>query len=109
MSLKVVILDSAKLDLTELRSYIVARFSQAAWLEISSHLRSVLKTLADSPQAVSVPPEIQMLNLDEYRQVMAGMNRIIYEVRHDMVFVHAIVDARRDMVSVLTKRLLRAN
>jgi hypothetical protein len=50
-----------------------------------------------------------MLDLNEYRQVVSGMNRIIYEIRQDAVFIHAVVDVRRDMVSLLTKRLLRVH
>jgi hypothetical protein len=50
-----------------------------------------------------------MLNLSEYRQVLCGMNRIIYEIRQDVVFIHAVVDVRRDMVSLLTRRLLRVD
>jgi len=107
MSSKVVILNSAKLDLKELRDYVIARFSRSVWLETSESLKSTMLMLAGSPQAGSVPVEIEMLNLNEYRQVVSGMNRVIYEIRQDVVFIHAIVDVRRDMISLLTRRLLR--
>lgn len=109
MSFKVVILNSAKLDLKELRDYVIARFSRSVWMETSEGLKKSMLMLAASPQAGSVPGEIEMLDLNEYRQVVSGMNRIIYEIRQDAVFIHAVFDVRRDMVSLLTKRLLRVH
>jgi toxin ParE1/3/4 len=35
------------------------------------------------------------------------MNRIIYEVRQDILYIHIIVDARRDLKTLLIRRLLR--
>lgn len=109
MSFKVVILHSAKADLKELRDYVTTRFSQSVWLETSAQIKKAMGILTISPQAGAVPAEIEMLNLSEYRQVISGLNRIIYEIRQEVVFVHAVVDVRRDMVSLLTKRLLRSS
>lgn len=109
MSFKVVILNSAKLDLREIRDYIVKKFSLEVWLATSSHLRNAFEALGVSPFAGSIPSELEMLNLNDYRQVVSGMNRIIYEIRQDIVFVHAVIDVRRDLMSFLTKRLLRAS
>lgn len=109
MSFNVVILKAAKADLKEIRDYVIARFSESVWLSTSKQLRSVIHLLAMSPHAGAVPGELEMLNSNDYRQVISGMNRIIYEVRQDMVYVHAVVDVRRDMASLLTKRLLRSS
>lgn len=50
---------------------------------------------------------LESLQLVQYRQVLSGKNRLIYEVLGDTVFVHLIVDVRRDMASVLMRRLVR--
>ncbi len=39
--------------------------------------------------------------MSEYRQLIVGMNRIIDEIRQAVVFIQAVLDARRDMVSLL--------
>ena len=109
MSFKVVILNAAKQDLKELRDYIVRSFSHAVWLSTSLKTRDAMEVLGSSPQIGNVPPELELLRVGDYRQVISGMNRIIYEVRQDVVFIHAVVDVRRDMVSLLTKRLLRSS
>ena len=65
--------------------------------------------LATSPHAGVVPDETQQLNLRHYRQVLCGMNRVIYEVRENTVFIHIIADTCKDLQSLLMKRLLRAD
>lgn len=107
MSLKVVILNSAKQDLKEQRSYVVARLSDSVWSDTSMQLKKAMQLLSVTPYAGAVPEEIETLNLSEYRQIVSGKNRIIYEIRQEFVFIHAVIDVRRDMVSLLTKRLLR--
>jgi hypothetical protein len=43
----------------------------------------------------------------QYRQLLCGMYRIIYEVRQDVVYIHLIVDTRRDLSALLLRRLVR--
>lgn len=109
MSLKVVILESAEHDLKELRAYIVKNFSLEIWQNTYDNLKAYVRNLQEFPQVGSIPDEIEKLNLSQYRQILSGMNRIIYEVRQETIYIHIIVDARRDMKSLLTRRLLRIN
>lgn len=108
MRFKVVILHSAERDLKELRQYLISRFSPQAWHSTFQHLKSTVAQLATSPYAGVVPDEIQQLNQRHYCQVLCGMNRVIYEVRENTVFIHIIADTRKDLPSLLMKRLLRA-
>lgn len=107
MGLRVVILDSAEQDLKELRVYLLKNFSMETWLTTYAKIKQAIRNLQNFPQAGRIPEEIEKLNLTHYRQVLSGMNRVIYEVRQDTIYVHVIVDVRRDMESLLTRRLLR--
>jgi plasmid stabilization system protein ParE len=107
MSFKVVILESAEYDLKELRDYIVKNFSLETWQNTYDKLKKAIRNLKIFPHAGAIPEEIEKLNLSQYRQIISGMNRIIYEVRQDTIYIHIIVDARRDMQPLLTRRLLR--
>lgn len=107
MSLKVVILESAEHDLKELKGYIVKNFSVETWRNTYDKIKEVIRNLKTFPHAGSMPEEFDKLNLSQYRQVLSGMNRIIYEVRQDTIYIHIITDARRDLTSLLTRRLLR--
>ncbi len=109
MGIKVVILDSAEQDLKELRTYILKNFSVETWSITYARIKEAIRNLQNFPQAGAIPDEIEKLNLSQYRQVVSGMNRVIYEVRQDVIYVHIIVDARRDMQALLMRRLLRSN
>lgn len=104
--MKVVILESAEHDLKELRNYIVKNFSVETWQQCYDKIKTAIRSLKTFPDAGSLPDEFERLNLTQYRQVISGMNRIIYEVRQDTVYIHIITD-RRDLKSLLTRRLLR--
>lgn len=105
--MKVVILDSAEQDLKELRSYVVKNFSQATWLKTYSKLKESIRNLATFPILGAVPPELETLNLNQYRQIISGMNRVIYEPRADAVYIYMVVDTRRDLETLLMQRLMR--
>ena len=105
--MRVVLLASAEHDLKELRRYIVKNFSVATWKKTYDKLKESIGNLADFPLLGGIPDELEALNLTQYRQILSGKNRVIYEIRQDTVFIHVIVDTRRDMVSFLMARLVR--
>lgn len=107
MNLKVVILEAAEHDLKDLRDYIVKNFSLETWLKTYGEIKKAIRNLKTFPYAGSIPEELEKLSLSQYRQILSGMNRIIYEVRQDTIYIHVIVDARRNMNTLLTRRLLR--
>jgi plasmid stabilization system protein ParE len=109
MSLRVVILQSAQTDLKELRTYLLRQFSSQTWQSTYIDLKVAILGLADLPLSGSIPEEIEKLNLGQYRQIVCGMNRVIYEVREKSVFVHIIVDTRKSLPALLMKRLLNSN
>lgn len=109
MQYKVVFLHQAKLDLDDLKNYIIKNHSPKSWQECLAKIKNSINTLKTFPQAGKIPSELENINLSQYRQVVSGMNRIIYEIREDIVFIHLVCDSRKDMKSVLTRRLLRIN
>jgi toxin ParE1/3/4 len=54
----------------------------------------------------SVPHELLSLGICEFRQILLGSYRIIYSIEETTVYVHIIADSRRDMQTLLEKRLL---
>lgn len=107
MSHKVVFLKSAEQDLRDLRAYLVKNFGAETWLESYEKIKSVIGTLKSFPYSGVIPEPLEQIGLTQYHQVLAGKNRIIYEVRQHTVYIHIIADTRRDMKSLLTLRLLR--
>lgn len=102
MSRRVVILASAERDLQDLRTYLIETFSAEVWQRAYAGLRASIDSLQAFPLAGAIPAELEKLHISQYRQVVSGRNRIIYEVRRDV-----IADTRRDLHALLTRRLLR--
>lgn len=107
MSLQVVFLKSAELDLKELRGYMVKNFGKDTWQASYTKIKDAVNTIGAFPLGGDVPEELERLNLTQYRQVIAGMNRIIYEVRQEIIYIHIVCDTRKDMKSVLARRFVR--
>jgi toxin ParE1/3/4 len=107
VNVSVVFLRSAELDLKELKSYILKNFGKEAWQASYSRIQEAVGTVQAFPLRGKIPEELGKLNLTQYRQVISGMNRIIYEVRQETIYIHIVCDTRKDMKSLLTKRLLR--
>ena len=107
MSLNVVFTHAAEHDLRELRNYIVKSFGAEAWQTTYNQIKKTISTLNRFPLRGHVPDEIATLNLTQFRQVLSGINRIIYEIRPETIYVHIVCDSRKDMKSLLSKRLLR--
>ncbi|MGY0633676.1 type II toxin-antitoxin system RelE/ParE family toxin [Luteimonas sp. A478] len=106
MTVQVAILHGAEADLHELRRYLLRRFGASRWRDSKQEITRALARIASQPQAGKLPDELLALNLVQYRQVLSGMNRIIYELRGDVAYVHVICDVRRDLRAVLLRRIL---
>lgn len=107
MSVQVVFLQSAEHDLRELRGYLVKHFGEAAWQASYAKIKCAVSTIGTCPFGGDVPEELERLNLTQFRQLVSGMNRIIHEVRQEICYIHIVCDTRKDMKSLLTRRLLR--
>ena len=70
--------------------------------------RAGILSLSELPRSGSYPRELLDLGIREYREVLSHPYRIIYRVLHERVYVLMIADGRRDMQSLLQRRLLQA-
>lgn len=105
--MKVVFLQSARTDLQELRRKPITRFGSQAWREALARIQREVGQLESFPHKSSIPPELAELGAPNYRQIVSGMCRIIYEINDQTISIHLVVDTRRDLKDVLAKRLLR--
>lgn len=105
--MKVVFLQSARIDLQDIRRYVLAKFGPQAWRETSARIRGDIDQLEAFPRNGHIPRELAELGFPDYRQIVSGMNRIIYEIDDPMIYIHLIVDTRRDLKDVLARLLLR--
>jgi plasmid stabilization system protein ParE len=95
--------------LKELRNYILKNFGKDNWQTCLNKIKASVDTIQSFPERGNIPEELVSVSLSQYRQVVSGMNRIIYEVRGDTAYIHIVCDTRKEMKALLTKRLLRIN
>ena len=60
------------------------------------------------PLRGAIPKELRSLGIHEYRQVFFKPYRVVYRVLNDRVVIYLITDGRRNMQSLLARRLLRS-
>ncbi|MEJ8851618.1 type II toxin-antitoxin system RelE/ParE family toxin [Variovorax rhizosphaerae] len=104
--MRVVFLRSAEADLKDLRNYIVKNFGKEAWQHSYAKVKESAEMIRNHPLIGRVPPELENLNMAQYRQVLSGMNRLIYELRGDTAYIHVVCDVRRDLQGLLMKRIV---
>ncbi|CAM2176016.1 toxin ParE1/3/4 [Paraburkholderia sacchari] len=105
--MKVVFLQSARTDLQQLRRYLITKFGAQTWREALARIERDTAQLESFPLQGAIPPELAELGVTNYRQLVSGMCRVIYEIDDQTIHIHLIVDTRRDLKDVLSKRLLR--
>jgi len=75
--------------------------------DVLTRIRDAMRTLTTLPARGHLPPELTALGAHPAREIHSGPYRIIYEVRGEDVYVHAVLDSRRDLGDLLLARLVR--
>jgi len=99
--------DVAADDLYALYRYVAVNDSQAKAGYLLDHRHKAMSSLETTPARGNHPPEMQRWGILDFREIFFKPYRIIYEVRGKTVFVHAVLDGRRNCADLLQQRLLR--
>jgi toxin ParE1/3/4 len=105
---EVLLTRGAEQDLESIHDYIAEFDGVGNAHDVLDHLMKVVEALAQFPERGSYPKELLALGIKEYRQSSFKPYRVIYRVVGNQVVIVLIVDGRRDMQSVLARRLLGA-
>lgn len=106
MHYEVLLTADAEADLEDLFDCIAAHDSLVAAHRVLDRIEKVVDSLSAFPERGSLPRELLALGIKEYRQVFFKPYRLIYRIVDSRVHVYLIVDGRRDMQSLLSRRLL---
>ena len=105
---EVFLTDGAEQDLEAIHDYISEFDCVANANHVLDALMEVVQSLSRFPERGSYPRELVSLGIKEYRQTFFKPYRVIYRVTGSQVIIYLIADGRRDMQSVLARRLLGA-
>ncbi len=107
MKLEVFILSDAEEDLYAIYRYIAKFDSEERAEYVFEKLVSACLSLAEFAHRGHIPPELERISVSEYREIHFKPYRIIYQIIESEVFVHCILDGRRNLQDILQERLLR--
>jgi toxin ParE1/3/4 len=108
MPFKVLLTNDAARDLDELYDYIALHDTPRKAGYVLEQIEKAFSKLSEFPERGAYPKELLALGIREYREIFFKPYRIIYRVMDKNVYVLLIVDGRRDMQSLLQRRLLDA-
>lgn len=93
-------------DLERLYDYLAEQSSPEIADVLLDGIVEKVEALERFPHRGSVPKELAELGIRNFRQLVISPYRIIYRVVGQDVFVLLVADGRRDMQSLLERRLL---
>lgn len=108
MTFQVFLTDDASRDLEELYDYIESNDSPSKADYVLDQIEKTFSSLSENPERGVYPKELLTVGLREYREIFFKPYRIIYRVMAENVYVMVIVDGRRDMQTLLQRRLFQA-
>ena len=108
MAFPVQLTDDAAHDLEELCDDIDQYDAPGRADYVLEQIENAFLSLSEHPQRGNYPKELLDLGIREYREIFFKPYRIIYRVMGNDVYVLLIADGRRDMQTLLQRRLLRA-
>ena len=108
MRFEVLLTHDAARDLEEIYHYIALHDSSQKADHVLAQIENVLSSLSEFPERGVYPEELPALGIREYRESFFKPYRIVYRVIENVVYVLLMVDGRRDMQSILQRRLLNA-
>ncbi|MGV0999404.1 MAG: type II toxin-antitoxin system RelE/ParE family toxin [Fluviibacter sp.] len=106
--LEVLLTRGAEQDLEAIYDYISEFDCVANANYVLDELMGIVESLSRFPERGSYPKELVGLGIKEYRQTFFKPYRMIYRVTDSQVIIYLIANGRRDMQTVLARRLLGA-
>ena len=107
MKYSVLIVQDAEDDLFDIYRYILENDSDTKAEYVVSRIEETCTSLQELPDRGHIPPELERVGVFGYREIHFKPYRIIYEIEGRRVFIHCILDGRRDLQDLLEGRLLR--
>ncbi len=100
------ITEAASRDLEEIVDWIAENDSPRKAGYVLDRLLKTAETIAALPHRGSRPDELPLGTEGEFRQIFFKPYRVIYEIAPSEIVIHLIVDGRRNLQSLLMRRLV---
>ena len=101
---KVLIDPQAKKDLQEIFLYAASNDSIEKLLD---KLENTCNKLEGYPERGHIPQELRNTGIKRYLEIHYKPYRIIYEIENNLIYIHSVLDGKKNIQEILSERLLR--
>ncbi|MBK5966195.1 plasmid stabilization protein [Thiocystis minor] len=98
---------TAQGDLDSIVDYIATDSVENA-LSVLDRLQERAQSLVTSAERGRLVPELRVIDVHHYREIIERPWRILYRIEPERVLVFAVLDGRRDLSALLLERLVRS-
>ena len=103
---EVIVSQFAEDDLNEIVEYYFS-LSQNYVEKVLSEFEENVMSLQRHPKSGRGVPELEKQGILQFRELIQGYYRIVYEIADDKVIVHTIIDGRRNFEDIIISKLSR--
>ena len=107
MKYKVNLTSSAEDDLFEIFKYIYFNDSEEIADKVYSKLKEKCFALQKFPERGHTPKELSLFGINDFQEIIYNSYRIVYQIIGKEIFIHCVLDGRRDLQKLLFDRLTR--
>ncbi|MDO9578439.1 MAG: type II toxin-antitoxin system RelE/ParE family toxin [Candidatus Cloacimonadales bacterium] len=107
MKVEVKLIEQAWQDIADIYRFISENDSEFNGRKIYEAIKAKCYEIANFPNKGHIPPELERLSIFSYLEINFKPYRIIYRIAEKSIIIFGVFDGRRNMMDILTKRLLR--
>jgi len=107
MNYKLLIDPLSKKDILEIYNYAAINDSAEKAKKLLENLEETYLKLEKLPERGHIPEELRGTGIKRFLEIHYKPYRIIYEIIDNIVYLHCVLDGRRNMQELLSNRLLR--
>ena len=107
MKYKVIIDPQAKKDMREIFYYVSINDSLEIANKLLDKIEETCYKLERFPERGHIPEELKTAATKKYLEIHCKPYRIIYEIKKDLIYIHSVLDGRRNVQEILSDRILR--
>ena len=107
MKYRVIIDPQAKEDMREIFFYVVINDSLDIANKLLDKLEETCNKLEKYPERGHIPEELRNTGIKRYLEIHYKPYRIIYEIKKNIIYIHSVLDGRRNIQEILSNRILR--
>lgn len=94
-------------DLQGIYDYYADEVSVVKAEQIVTDSYDKINSLIEFPKRGHFPPELISIEVFNYKEIHCSVYRIFFSIEEKKITIYAILDGRRNIIELLTKRLMR--